>query len=321
MASGAVNGIEISIVVPTYNEGENIGTLLRALDEALHGIPYEVVIVDDASQDKTIEVVNAIPISGHLIVYRKPKRTGKPESLAIGLKVARGRYISFLDADLEYPPKAIVQMYHKALETGADVVAAARIDKRPLHRRVISWGAKLLAKLMIRELRRLRDPTTELILAKKEALARAGFEKYAKYIKPITAALRHTAKLGYKIAEVPVEVTPRQHGSSNFKAEWITAYLRELMDLTDWLIPKYIAIALVAAFVAHALNSLIGIASLAVSLTIRYIPLRRLINPLGLVTAEAASTALKIAAAPLVGIFPAWLIASVLEVVLVTWLR
>ena len=321
MASGAVGGIEVSVVVPTYNEERNIGTLLRALDEALHGIPYEVVIVDDASQDKTIEVVNATPISGHLVVYKKPKRTGKPESLAIGLKIANGRYISFLDADLEYPPKAIAQMYHKALETGADIIAAARIDKRPLHRRVISWGAKLLAKLMIRELRRLRDPTTELILAKKEALVKVGFEKYAKYIKPITAALRHTAKLGYKIAEVQVEVTPRQHGTSSFKTKWITAYLRELMDLTDWLIPKYIAVALAAALIAHILNPAIGIASLAVSLAIRYIPLRRLINPLGLVTAEAASTALKIVTASLVGIFPAWLIASALEVALVTWLR
>ncbi|ABO07912.1 glycosyltransferase [Pyrobaculum calidifontis] len=321
MDSGAVGGIEVSVVVPTYNEEKNIGTLLRALDEALHGIPYEVVIVDDASQDKTIEVANATPISGHLVVYRKPKRTGKPESLAIGLKVARGRYISFLDADLEYPPKAIAQMYHEALETNADIIAAARIDKRPLHRRVISWGAKLLAKLMIRELRRLRDPTTELILAKKEALVKVGFEKYAKYIKPITAALRHTAKLGYRIAEVPVEVTPRQHGSSSFKTKWITAYLKELMDLTDWLIPKYIAIALVAALIAHVLNPAIGIASLAMSLAIRYIPLRRLINPLGLITAEATSTALKIASASLIGLPLAWLIASALEVALVMWLR
>jgi len=321
MASGAVGGIEVSVVIPTYNEEKNIGTLLRALDETLHGISYEVVIVDDTSQDKTIEIASSTPISGHLVVYRKPKRTGKPESLAIGLKVARGRYISFLDADLEYPPKAIAQMYHKALETNADIIAAARIDKRPLHRRVISWGAKLLAKLMIRELRRFKDPTTELILAKKEALARAGFEKYAKYIKPITAVLYHAAKLGLKITEVQVEVTPRQHGSSSFKAEWITAYLRELMDLTDWLIPKYIAVALIAALVARTLNPYIGIASLAVSLTIRYIPLRRLINPLGLVTAEATSIALKIAASPLVGILPAWLIASSLEVALVTWLR
>jgi len=136
-----------------------------------------VAVVDDASQDKTVEVANATPISGHLVIYRKPKRTGKPESLVIGLKVVRDRYVSFLDADLEYPPRAIAQMYYKALETGADIVTAARIDKRPLHRKMISWGAKLLAKLMIQELRRLRDPTTELILAKKEALVRAGFEK------------------------------------------------------------------------------------------------------------------------------------------------
>lgn len=148
-----------------------------------------------------------------------------------------------------------------------------------------------------------------------------GFEKYAKYIKPITAALRHTAKLGYRIAEVPVEVTPRQHGSSSFKTKWITAYLKELMDLTDWLIPKYIAIALVAALIAHVLNPAIGIASLAMSLAIRYIPLRRLINPLGLITAEATSTALKIASASLIGLPLAWLIASALEVALVMWLR
>jgi len=279
------------------------------------------VIVDDASQDKTIEVVNAVPISGHLIVYRKPKRTGKPESLAIGLKVARGRYISFLDADLEYPPKAIAQMYHKALETGADIVAAARIDRRPLHRRTVSWGAKFLAKFMVPELRKLKDPTTELILAKKETLIKASLEIYVKYIKPITATIRQAIRLGHKVIEVQVEVIPRKGGVSNFKLGWITAYLRELMELTDWLMPKYIATALIAALIARALNPYIGVASLAISLVLRYVPLRRLINPLGLVAAEAASTALKIAATPLIGILPAWLIASLLEIALVTWLR
>lgn len=289
----------ISIIVPTYNEEGNVEQLLKRIDVALAGTPYEVIIVDDASVDKTTQLALSARISGKLKVFQKRRRGGKAESLVIGLELAEGHYVTFLDADMEYPPEVLPRMLKLAAETGADVVAAARRDRRPLHRRAVSTGARILTKLLVPQLRKLKDPTTELVLARKEAMA--DFEQYARYIKPITAALSEAIKAGAKVVESSVEVTPRQRGRSSFKYKWVLSYTKQLMDLSGWFLPKYIAVALIAALIARSLNPLIGPASLAVSVAIIYLALRPLIGIVEIAATKATSTALKLLTAPIIG--------------------
>ena len=310
----------LSIIVPTYNEEPNVGRLLARVDEALRGVPYELILVDDNSADKTVEVALSARISGTLKVFRKRRRGGKPESLSIGLELAEGTYVTFLDADLEYPPEVLPQMLKLALERGADAVAAARIDKRPFYRKAVAAGARLLTKVLVPELRRLKDPTTELVLARRDLLRAIGLERHARYIKPLTSALAEAARRGAKFAEHIVEVTPRAQGRSSFKRSWIPAYLRELMDITDWFLPKYIAVALAAALVARALNPYIGPLSLAVSPLVSYALLRRYIGIIAPFAAQAASVAIKIIAMPVLDV-AALIIAAAVKVVLVALLR
>ncbi len=307
---------ELTVVVPTYNEERNVPRLLAALDEALDGVPYEVVIVDDASADRTLDAAAGVPIRGRLRAVRKPARTGKPSSLAIGLAHAEGRHVAFIDADMEYHPRVLREMLRAAAH--ADIVAARRRDRRPLPRRLTSTGARLLTKLLVPELRRLGDPTTELVLARRGALD--GLEGRLTHIKPITYALLDAARRGLRIAEVDVDVEPRTQGTSSFRPRWVLAYARQLMDMSNWLLPKYIAVALAAAAVARALSPILGAASLAVSLALRYAPLRRHLRLPTLLAAEAASTTAKLALMPLAGPM-ALAVAAALEIALIAALR
>ena len=251
------------------------------------------MVVDDASSDKTVEAAVSTKISGDLVVYRKSARTGKPQSIVIGTRIARGRYVTYLDADMEYPPQAVAELLKTARDIGADIVVAVRVDRRPMHRRVISTGARILAKMLVKELRGLKDPTTELVLVKREALAGIDLARHAHHIKPLTTLLREAAKRGYKTAEVHVEVIPREQGKSSFKPRWVLQYLRQLMELSDWVLPKYVAVAGMAALIARFTHPLLGAASLALSIAIRYTALRRHITLIGLLASEAASTTAK----------------------------
>ncbi|MEM3994253.1 MAG: glycosyltransferase family 2 protein [Thermofilum sp.] len=131
----------MSIIVPTYNEEPNVGRLLARVDEALRGVPYELILVDDSSADKTVEVALSAKISGALKIFRKRRRGGKPESLSIGLELAEGTYVTFLDADLEYPPEVLPQRPQQ-LQTQLDTRLPPRADGR--HRlvppQVYAWS-------------------------------------------------------------------------------------------------------------------------------------------------------------------------------------
>lgn len=311
---------EVSIVIPTYNEAENIPTLVQRISKALKDAHYEVIIVDDNSPDATPEVATCYTRQGHPIrVVVRPRRTGfgKPSAIIHGALQARGKYIAFLDADGEWPPEALPDMLNAAAN-GADVVIGYRTrDTRPAMRRIISTGAKLLAKLLIPELRRFKDPTTELILIRNEA---SLVNAITPRVKPFLNLLRFAVRRGLRIAEIEIAQTQRRAGKSSFKPRWILQYLRQLMELSDWVLPKYIAAAAVAAAIARLAYPFLGAASLALSLAIRYTALRRHITLTGLLAGEAASTILKTLLLGTLG--PLSLaIAGTIETLIVTTLR
>ncbi|KKR86603.1 MAG: Dolichol monophosphate mannose synthase, partial [Candidatus Curtissbacteria bacterium GW2011_GWA1_41_11] len=102
----------ISIVVPTFNEKENIHELLSRISLSLGGknIPYEVVVIDDYSTDGTWELLQQEQGNFPLKIYRKLGKKGKAYSLIEGFSQASGDVLAMIDADLQYPPEAIGQM-------------------------------------------------------------------------------------------------------------------------------------------------------------------------------------------------------------------
>jgi dolichol-phosphate mannosyltransferase len=209
--------------VPAYNEETNIPTLVERVAKALSGIDYELIIVDDGSIDNTADIAKKFEDKHPIRVIRHERNKGKIEALKTGLQAARGEFIAFLDADMEYPPEALPTMLQKALQDH-DLVVATRIDTRPLHRRIISSGSRFLAKLLFTKLRRYRDPTTEMVLIRRELCSRY---KLKNYIKPFIPLLL----MAEKPAEIEIQLASRSNGKSSFKIRWIFMYFFELLDL------------------------------------------------------------------------------------------
>ena len=102
---------KISIVVPTYNEKDNVGNLVNQIDYALRGIPYEVIFVDD-SMDDTPDVIRQV-MGENANVRMEHRETEKGLATAVlkGFSMAEGDYIAVMDADLQHPPAILRSMY------------------------------------------------------------------------------------------------------------------------------------------------------------------------------------------------------------------
>ncbi len=123
----------LSIVIPVYNEEGNVKLLLERISMAMKsaGIKYEVVFIDDHSTDKTVEIIKSLSTSYPLSLLKKKKgmARGKASSLLAGFAFAKADVITMIDADLQYPPEAIIPMFEKILH-GAGVVIANRKKRK-----------------------------------------------------------------------------------------------------------------------------------------------------------------------------------------------
>ncbi len=136
--------VEVSILVPVYNEAETIGETLRQIMEVCQGLPMssEVIVVDDGSTDSTAQLA---VIAGAVLIRHDSNR-GYGAALKTGLRLAQGEIIVIIDADLTYPPQRIPELV-KELET-CDMAVGSRTGEQvhiPWIRRPAKWILRLLA--------------------------------------------------------------------------------------------------------------------------------------------------------------------------------
>ncbi len=131
---------KLSIVIPVYNEEKFVATTIqRVLEVELTGLKREIVIVDDGSKDKTVEILNALAQQNPEIkIYQQPVNMGKGAALRRGFQEATGDIILIQDADLEYDPSDYPQLLKPILEGKADVVYGSRFLGGP-HRVLYFW--------------------------------------------------------------------------------------------------------------------------------------------------------------------------------------
>ncbi len=119
--------ITLSILVPAYNEESTILEILRRVnDQKLDGVVFEVVVVDDGSKDRTLELLEQNP-DLYTKLIKLSRNGGKGAAVRAGLAEATGDFILFQDADLEYDPADYTRLVKPILDFGADLVIGSRL--------------------------------------------------------------------------------------------------------------------------------------------------------------------------------------------------
>src|SRR3989344_7720336 len=136
-----MNKKKITIVVPTYNERRNVNDLTHRVADSLEqaGLPYELLFVDDHSNDGTPEYLDSVANQFPIRILPKQGKKGKAYSLLEGFQEADGEIVAMIDADLQYPPEAIPEMVKKLDEF--DIVVANRKTRQ------VSTARKYLSQL------------------------------------------------------------------------------------------------------------------------------------------------------------------------------
>ncbi len=223
-----------SLVIPTYNERDNIASLVNQIHRALAGYDYEVIFIDDDSQDGTAEAIRELagrfPVR---VVVRRDKK-GLASAVVDGIGCAGSGIVGVMDADLQHPPEVIPELY-RALEKGAEVAVASRYVKGGgcvgwgLARRIISRGAVLLAHLFLPETKNVRDPMSGFFMFRKKVVE--GTELTPTGYKILLEIL---VKGKYrKLAEVPYCFRTRQEGKSKLNARQQLDYLKHIYRLMN----------------------------------------------------------------------------------------
>ncbi len=214
----------ISVVVPVRDEERSVALLFDELRAALEGIgdPWEVLFVDDGSSDGTFAALTRLHVEAAGVrVVRLRRNFGKATALAAGFDHARGEVVVTIDGDGQDDPAEIPRLLAK-LDEGFDLVTGWKTRRRdPLRRRVLSRVFNTVTGRLSGL--RLHDLNCGLKAYRAEVLA--GLRLYGELHRfiPVLAHYR-----GFRVAEVPVNHRPREHGRSRYGLE---RYLRGFFDL------------------------------------------------------------------------------------------
>jgi len=220
--------VEISIVIPLYNEQQNLGPLLEKIQETMSRLqrPYEIILIDDGSTDESFQVIQRLH-AGHdfirAIQFRK--NHGKSAALAVGFGEAVGKFIITMDADLQDDPEEIPNLLGK-LEEGYDLVSGWKYKRRdPISKTLPS---KLFNRVtcLISGIR-IHDINCGLKAYRREVIEHIKvYGELHRYL-PVLAHWN-----GFRIAEIKVRHHPRLHGRSKFGAGRFVKGFLDLMTVT-----------------------------------------------------------------------------------------
>ncbi|WP_217995110.1 glycosyltransferase family 2 protein [Methylogaea oryzae] len=216
----------ISIIVPIYNEAENVTTLAEALLAELDRLqrPFEIIFVNDGSADDSDQKVAAMAAKDSRVRLINLKRNfGQTAAMMAGIDHAQGAIIVPMDGDLQNDPKDIKRLIDK-LDEGYDVVSGWRKNRRdPLFRRnipsrianrIISWISGVV----------LHDYGCSLKAYRREILDDVKLYGEMHRFVPLYASLN-----GARVAEIPVSHHPRIHGASHYGLERVIKVLLDLI--------------------------------------------------------------------------------------------
>jgi len=205
------NDVELSLVVPAYNEQEVVPELLRRIEPALArcGKPFEVIIVDDGSTDATTRLLQeAMSSRPWLRVLRMERNSGQSAAFDAGFKAARGAVIATIDADLQNDPEEISRLL--PMLDQCDMITGWRNVRRDSAlRRFQTRIANRIRNRISRE--NIQDSASSLKIYKRHCLEGIGLFTGAHRFMPTLVKMR-----GFTVLETPVKHSPRYAGTAKY---------------------------------------------------------------------------------------------------------
>ena len=205
-------GTEVSVILPAYNERDNLRQLVPDIEAVLrgHGLSYEILVVDDGSTDGTSEMMREL-VSAEVVSVRLRRNAGKSAALAAGLARARGKFVVLMDADGQDDPREMLRLVIAlAADERLDLVTGRRTVR---HDRFVKRTTSRLFNRVTSVVTGVpgHDFNSGLKVMRRELAT--GLNLYGelhRYI-PVLAHWR-----GYRVAEIEVEHHARRHGVTKF---------------------------------------------------------------------------------------------------------
>jgi dolichol-phosphate mannosyltransferase len=196
----------VSVVIPLYNEEQSVAVLQRELVDALTGLNYEIIFVDDGSQDETVARIAADPRTRLL---RLEKNTGQSAAIFAGLQAVRSEVAVLIDGDLQNDPADIPRLLAE-ISRGADVVCGYRVQRKDtLLKRITSRVANFVRSRFTRD--GVRDTGCTLKAMRRDCIGElVPFKGMHRFIPALLKGA------GYRLVEIPVNHRPRRFGQSKY---------------------------------------------------------------------------------------------------------
>ena len=221
--------MNISIVIPVYNEAASLEILHKALHDTLDDHPFlwEVVLVDDGSKDGSVSMLEALAQQDpeHVVVVEFRRNFGQTAAMSAGIDEARGDIIVLMDADLQNDPADIPMMLEK-MEQGYDVVSGWREERKDHY--VTRTLPSRIANAIISRVTgvKLHDYGCSLKAYRREVIT--GFKLYGEMHRFIPA---YASMVGARIVEVPVRHHARKFGKAKYGLERIGKVMLDLFTV------------------------------------------------------------------------------------------
>lgn len=223
----------VSIVVPTYNERQNLPRLVAAIQANVRG-PYEIVIVDDSSPDGTADLARDLAREHPVVLVSRPAKSGLGSAYRDGFKAARGELIFEMDADLSHDPRFVPALIEAVEVGGADIavgsryVRGGRVMGWSAYRKLVSGVGNMLARLILRP--GARDVTSGYRCYTRAAAELVQLVESDGYAFQVEAL--YLARLqGMRIVEVPITFENRIVGKSKLGTGEFGRFLQTLVRL------------------------------------------------------------------------------------------